>query len=323
MIDMKRIDTHHHYIPPAYLKWLSDLGIKSGGIDWPDWSEDRALKVMDKLNIETAILSLSSPGVFLKDIKIAKTKAREVNEFGADLVRGKPDRFGVFATLPLPDVDSSLEEISYAVDTLHADGIVLLANYQGTYLGDKSFEPVMAEINRRNIPVFLHPNNIPGPEIAGIPAFAADFLLDTVRAVENLVLSGTMQKYKNLKIILAHAGGFVPYAAYRLILPILQHASIVEKFEIEPQKAVNEVLSVFKGFYYDIALSASPTVFPSLLSLVGPDHITYGSDWPFSPEVACEFFSKQFEHYNFDTPAREAIEWKTAKSLFKRFTDPI
>ena len=320
MTETNRIDTHQHYIPPSYAKWISGQGIRPGGIDLPIWSKTAALKMMDKHGIQTGILSVSDPGVNPGDQATARIKAREINEYAAEIVQSNPGRFGFFATLTLPDVEGSILELNNALDECHADGVILLANSRGIYLGDKSFEPLMVELNRRKAVVFIHPGELPGPTIRGIPAFAADFLLDTTRAVVNLVLSGAMDRYPDIKMILAHAGGFVPYAAYRLLLPKLQRANLVRRISIglNQEQELNKELSVFRKFYYDTALSASPTVLPSLLSLVGPDHITYGSDWPFAPKAAVNLFNNELEHYRLSNEQRFEINRGTAETLFPR-----
>ena len=320
MTKTNRIDTHQHYIPPSYAKWLADQGIRPGDVDLPKWSKNAALKMMDKHGVQTGILSVSDPGVNLGDDAVARTKAREVNEYAAEVVQSNPSRFGFFATLTLPDVEGSIIELNYALDELHADGVILLANSRGTYLGDKTFDPLMAELNRRKVVAFIHPGELPGPTIRGIPAFAADFLLDTARAVVNLVLSGAMDRYPDIKMILAHAGGFVPYAAYRLLLPKLQRTNFLKRISIglNQEHELDKELSVFRKFYYDTALSASPTVLPSLLSLVSADHITYGSDWPFAPTAAVNIFNNELERYQLGNPQRYGINRGTAETLFTR-----
>ncbi|MGB8214802.1 MAG: amidohydrolase family protein [Anaerolineales bacterium] len=320
MVKLNRIDTHQHYIPPSYAKWLSSQGIRPGDIDLPEWSKTAALKIMDKHGIQTGILSVSDPGVNLGDQTVARVKAREVNEYAAEVVQSNPSRFGFFATLTLPDVEGSIIELNYAMDECHADGVILLANSRGIYLGDEAFEPLMVELNQRKAIVFVHPGELPGPTIRGIPAFAADFLLDTTRAVVNLVLSGAMDRYPDIKMILAHAGGFVPYTAYRLLLPKLQRATFVKRIALglNQEQGLHTELAVFRKFYYDIALSASPTVFPSLLSLVGPDHITYGSDWPFAPTAAVNLFNNELDRYPLNDEQRYGINRGSAETIFPR-----
>lgn len=171
MPDAARIDTHQHLIPPRYRDVLEARGERPGGIDPPTWSRGRALRVMDANGIATGILSVSTPGAWLGEAGEARRLARYVNEYAAELAGREPDRFGFFATLTLPDVEGALAELTYALDELHADGVVVLANSAGTYLGDPTFEPLLAELDRRDAVVFVHPGELPGPTVDGIPAF--------------------------------------------------------------------------------------------------------------------------------------------------------
>ena len=186
--------------------------------------------------------------------------AREVNEYRAEVVAGRPERFGFFATLTLPDVEGALAEARYALDTLLADGIVLLANNDGRYLGDPGFEPLLEFLHHRRAVVFIHSGELPAPAVPGIPAFAADFLLDTTRTALSLILSGAMEKYSGIKFILAHAGGFVPYIAYRILLTMLNNRELA----LSALAALTDKeQSVLRRFYYDVALSASPRRCPA------------------------------------------------------------
>lgn len=316
-----RIDTHQHIVPPRYAQWLRDQGIRPGGIDLPTWSPSAALKFMDRHGIDTGLLSLSTPGVYLGDVAEACRWARDVNEHTASVVTDRPDRFGFFATLPLPDVDGALTEADYALDTLHADGIVLLANSDGRYLGDPGFGPVLQFLHQREAVVFVHPGELPGPAVPGIPTFTADFLLDTTRTAISLILSGAMDTYHRIKFILAHAGGFVPYISYRILLTIMNTKNKTQQaWTLLNQKhQVPKQLAVLRRFYFDIALSASPASLPSLLEVADPDHITYGSDFPFAPPPAVSFMNKSYERYPLADDLRAAIDRGNSESLFSRF----
>lgn len=302
---MNRIDTHQHVVPPRYEEWLKEKGIRPGGVDVPDWSESAALEFMDGHGIQTGILSLSTPGVHFGDDREARRWAREINVLCADLQDRRPDRFGTFATLPMPDVDGAIEEAAYALDVLKADGIVLIANYEGHYLGDEKFVPLLEFLHEREAVVFVHPGELPAEPVPGIPTFTADFLLDTTRTAISLILSGAMQKYANIRFILAHAGGFVPYIAYRILLTMAKEG-------LAPN------LDVLKQFYYDIALSATPAALPSLLEVADPDHITYGSDFPFAPPIAVDFINGQYDKYPLDPALRAAIDRGNSEALFPR-----
>lgn len=307
MANPRRIDTHHHVVPPEYAAWLRSRGLAAGGLPIPDWSREAALALMDKFSVRTAILSVSTPGVHLGDDTEARHWAREVNEYAASMVRSHPDRFGHFATLCLPDVEGSLRELAHAFDELHADGVVLLANCRGIYLGDARLDPVFDELNRRKAVVFVHPTQPPGLEaLLGLPTFVADFLLDTTRAAIRLAASGTLDRCPDMKVILSHAGGFVPYAAYR--------------FSAAASPTGNPIdgIAQLQKFYFDTALSGSPTALPSLLAFAKPGHVTFGSDWPYAPDVAVGAFTGMYETYAIDAAQRESIDRGAAERLFPR-----
>jgi predicted TIM-barrel fold metal-dependent hydrolase len=301
-----RIDTHHHIVPPAYADWLQSKGVTAGGAAIPKWSVESDLALMDSIGVETAILSVSTPGVNLGDDAEARIKAREVNEFAADVVRKHPTRFGFFATLTLPDVEGSIAEAGYAFDKLKADGIVLYPAVGGTYLGDPSLEPLMEELNRRRAVIFLHPSALSGPEIPGIPPFAADFLLDTVRAAINYARRGCLERYPNLKLILSHGGGFVPYAAERI--------AHICSADGSNQGGIDRL----RRFYFDTALASSPYSLPCLLAFADPTHITFGCDWPYARAERASHFTHLLDDFPLNESQRHAITRGNAEKIFPR-----
>ena len=303
-----RIDMHQHLLPPEFLAALERHGLG----EWAPaaWSAEGALAIMDAHEIATGVLSLSTPGPCLGDEQEARLLTRQINERLAELVKGRPDRFGMFASVPLPDIDGSLEAIRHAYDDLSTDGVVLLASNQGTYLGDPAFEPVMAELDRRAAVVFIHPTHLSGPPAAGVHPVLADFLLDTTRAAINLVLRGIPRRYPNLKIILSHAGGFLPYAAYR----VANLAAVIDQDE-----SYSDVLDGLSTFYFDTALSSSPSALPSLLKFARPGHVLFGSDWPYCTEKTVRFFADGLDHYeDLDAAGHAAINHDNAKVLLPR-----
>ena len=303
----RRIDVHHHVVPPSYGQWLRDRGLAAGGLPIPDWSPEASLELMDERGMETAILSVSTPGVHLGDDAEARARARELNDYVAKVVHDHPTRFGLFATLTLPDVDGALAELTYAFDTLRADGVVLLANSRGLYLGDPRFDPLFGELNRRKAVVFVHPSTLPGIEpLPGVPAFVADFLLDTTRAAIGLARSGTLDRCPDLKVILSHAGGFVPYAAYRIAVAASAAGNPLEG------------IACLKRFYFDTALSSSPTALPSLLAFAEPHHVLFGSDFPYAPAGAVAAFSRLYESFPLPGVQRTSIDRSAAERLFPR-----
>jgi 6-methylsalicylate decarboxylase len=315
----RRIDVHHHIVPAAYVEWLKASGIPdAGGRAFPEWSVESTLRLMDEQSIATAIVSAATPGVHLDPTKLvdgaARANARELNEVGARMAHDHPDRFGFFATLPLPDVDGALAEVAYAFDTLGASGVVLLANTHGRYLGAPEDEPLMAELARRNAVVFVHPAALPGPAVAGVPSFAADFLLDTTRAAYRLVQSGVVRRHPSLAIILSHAGGFVPYASHRLAIAMT----------VETRRPFDELLEDFRSFYFDTALSSTAATLPSLLAFAKPGHVLYGSDWPYAPPPAIGYFTRRLDDFAaLDADGHAAIDRRSAEALFPRFATRV
>ena len=301
-----RIDTHQHIVPPRYGAWLHEQGLSAGGLPIPDWSLEGALDMMQAARIERAVLSISTPGVHLGDDAQARDMAREVNEFCADLVKQHPQRFGFFATLTLPDVEGAIAEARYALDVLKANGVVLLANAGGTYLGDPAWEPLMDELNQRHAVVFVHPSFLPGPSVEGIPAYAADFLLDTTRAALSYAKSGALERYPHLKVILSHGGGFLPYAAERV-------ARVCS-----PDGGNPAGIARLQQFYFDVALSSSPYALPALLAFAKPSHILYGSDWPHAPKARGLHFADMLDAFALSAEQRSAIHRGNALALFPR-----
>ena len=308
---MLRIDTHHHVIPPDYRKALQKAGLgEAGGRELPEWSVEASLQAMADLDVGTAILSVSTPGTaFLPNPVDAAALARDVNDYTAELAAGQPDRFGFFATMPLPDIDVSVAETVRALDGLNADGVVLLANNAGTYLGEEGQDALFAALDDRSAVVLIHPGELPGPTVPDVPPFAADFLLDTTRAAYLLVRNGIRSRYPNIRFILSHAGGFVPYASHRMAVAIMADTG----------RSWVDVLDDFAGFHFDTALSSSAAALPTLLAFAKPGHITFGSDFPFAPTAAGKLFAAGLETYpGIDSATRGAIERTNALALFPR-----
>jgi 6-methylsalicylate decarboxylase len=310
---MLRIDTHHHTVPPDYRKALQKAGIgDAGGRAMPDWSVDLALETMEALSVGTGIMSVSAPGTtFLPKAADAASLARDLNDFNADVVASDPGRFGFFATVPMPHVTESVVETVRALDDLNADGVVLLANHAGTYVGEEGQEDLFAALDARSAVVFIHPAELPGPLIPGNTPWATDFMLDTTRAAYLLVRNEIRRKYPNIRFILSHGGGFVPYTSHRMALAIFADSG----------RNPDETLDDFAGFYFDTALSSTDAALPSLLAFAKPGHITFGSDFPFAPLAASQYFTAGLEKYDgLDAVARAEIDRTNALTLFPRLT---
>ena len=304
MSNAHRIDTHAHIVPDFYRAWLADKGVDAGGLPVPTWSVARTLDFMGRNAIETSIMSVSTPGVEPGDIGEARRMARELNEFSAKIVSDDPGRFGFYATLCLPDVEGALAEAAYALDVLKADGIVLHAHSDGVYLGDAKFDELLDELNRRKAVVFVHPSELPGGTVPGIPAFIADFLLDSVRAAINLARSGTLDRCPDLRMILSHGGGFLPFAAERVAT------------RISPKGSKEDGIRLLRRFHLDTALASSPYSLPSLLAFVEPNHLTFGSDFPYAYDARASEFTSNLDAYAVADPRR--INRGNAEHLFPR-----
>jgi aminocarboxymuconate-semialdehyde decarboxylase len=265
---------------------------------------------MNGEEIAVSVLSLTAPGIDGWPVGEERTGiARRVNDYGADLVQKRPDRFGYFATLPLPDVDAALQEIERAYDRLKVDGIVLHSNYGGIYLADPSFEQVWEELNRRSAVVFVHPTT---PHLVkvlpGIPGPIEDYPAETTRSALNLVIAGFLNRFSSTKIVLSHGGGFLPYAATRF-------AEL--KSSLDSGSTVEELTATMKSFYFDTALCA-PSGFPSLLAFATPGHVVFGSDYPYASESVSKVFTRNMDQYNqFKTGELDQINLG-ARTLFPR-----
>ena len=314
-----RIDVHQHVVPPFWAEALpahggDPSGPRSGDPSHtvlPPWSPDSAIDFMNSQQIATAILSLTAPGITGWDNSGRREMARRVNEYTAGLVAKRPDRFGHFATLPLPDVDGALQELEHALDTLRADGVILLANYGQKYLGDAAFEPLWAALHRRQAVVFVHPGQPPLPTVDGVAGPLVDYPFDTTRTAVQLVLNGIIGRYPGMRIILAHAGGFLPYASHRFA----ELARVFRPDAAEPA----DILSSFQRFYFDTALSSSPAALPSLKAFAGSNRILFGSDFPYvSAGIVASFTGKLDAYDDLTANEQRAISYGNAGALFPR-----
>lgn len=315
-----RIDTHHHLVPPKYAEFLTARGIQPGGIPLPKWTPAKSLRTMDRLGIRAAVLSVSTPGAWVGDQGLVRGMARELNEYTAGVVADNPKRFGFFATLTLPDVDGAIAEAEYAFNELGADGIVLLANTDGKYLHDEAFRPLLEYLNAKGAAVFVHPGELPAPAVAPIPTFAADFLLDTTRAATGLLLTGALEEFPRIRWILAHAGGFLPYVSYRVLLAMVrQEGRLAQaKAMLFRETEVPKRMELLSRFWFDTALSSSPAAFPALLAVADPTRVLYGSDYPFAPARAIGFLNTVYEEQPLDRQLRRQIDHLNAERLFPR-----
>jgi len=267
-----RIDIHHHFAPPA---WIAE--VKGRPMLQPantNWTPGRSIEDMDRGGVAAAVVSITNPGLWFGDAAVTRRLARACNDYGAKLVQDHPKRFGLFASMPLPDVDATLAEIAYAYDTLKADGIGLLTSYGDTWLGNAAYRPVMEELNRRRAVVHVHPtaaNCCRNLDYApGVGPGSMEYGTDTTRAIMGVTFSGDAARFPNIRFIWSHAGGTAPFLAGRI-----DGASNNAK-----DRLPNGFMSELKKFYYDLAGAANKGAIASLLQLVTSAQVLFGTDFP-------------------------------------------
>lgn len=308
------IDTHHHILPDFFWQETENAHAPVGGLAPLRWSKDATISFMNDAGIDVAVVSLSTPGVHTGNSSKARVLARRCNEFSAELVRARPDRFGGFACLPLPDIDASLEELSYALDVLRLDGFVLFTNSNGVYLGDPTLEPVFEELERRKGVVYVHPNPSPDPvaHSLGLPDNLIDFTTDTNRAVAQMHYKGRFARTPNVKYIFSHAGGSIPYLAARF-------AIIDEMGFIPGGEQRGTAAEMFPRIHWDTALSTSDPVLRMLRNVAGIERVLYGTDFPYlRRDMAVNSKQRILQSPELSDSERRAILGRNAARLFPR-----
>jgi predicted TIM-barrel fold metal-dependent hydrolase len=308
------IDVHHHILPDFFWQETNDGAHPVGGIAPPPWDEAGMLSFMDDARIDIAVTSISTPGVHVGDDARARNLARRCNELAAGMIQKRPDRIGGFAALPLPDVDGALNELTYALDVLKLDGVVLFSNVNGVYLGDQRFEPLFEELERRSTVVFVHPNASPDPAAhqLGLPDSLIDFTADTTRAVAEMLYSGRFARTPSVKYILAHAGGVIPYLAGRF--------AIVDEMNVIPGGGSRgTAAAILRRLHYDTALSFSPAVLNMLREVVGLPQVLFGTDNPyFRRDMAVRSADHMRQTTALSEGERQAVLHENAQRLFPR-----
>jgi 6-methylsalicylate decarboxylase len=267
-----RIDVHHHFGPPTWVAAMKGNPLLQ--VPNTTWTPEKSIEDLDRGGGAAAVLSITNPGLYLGDRAQAIRLARECNDFGAKVVQAHPTRFGLFAAMPLPDVDATLKEIAYAYDQIHADGIGFMTSFGDTWLGNPAYKPVMEELNRRNAVVFVHPtaanccrnlNYAPGVHPASM-----EYGTDTTRAITGICFSGDAVRFPNIRWIWSHGGGSMPFLAGRI-------GGAARNFK---EQLPNGLIAELKKFYYDLAGADNVGVVASLQKLVSSDKILFGTDFP-------------------------------------------
>jgi 6-methylsalicylate decarboxylase len=306
-----RVDVHAHFIPPGSVpRAVPAQNFVASPL--PTWTPEFALDFMDRHDIATQLLSLP--------MALSKDEARRINEYGAALVKQRPTRFGLLASLPMDDVAASLSEIAFAFDQLDADGVVMVTNYGGNYLGNDKFEPVFAELNRRSATIFIHPIAPAGYECVacGRPGPVIEFPFDTCRSVADMLYAGVLSRHENLRFILSHAGGALPTLAPRLgtigTLPWVAH---------RPELTQETVLAQLARLYFDTAIAGTAASVGPVLELTKADHIVFGSDFPPASEPVIDQNIAALSALTCMSDVEKSAINQNARRLFRRFATQI
>jgi predicted TIM-barrel fold metal-dependent hydrolase len=301
---VKRIDVHHHFLAPFHREVLQ---VNRGSAALPNWTVEGSLQDMEKAGVATAILSVMQPGVWFGDVEQGRSLARRCNDFAAQLVKDHPGKFGMFATVPLPDTEGSLTEIEYSLDVLKADGIALLTSYYDKYLGDPAFLPVFEELNRRRAVVYVHPTT---PDccralVKGIPVGTIEFATDTTRTITSLIFgaAGTAFKCPDVRFIWSHSGGTLPFLTGRLIRLARDRQDV---------RMPDGPIAILRRYNYEIAQGNTAGQLAALMKLVPVSQVMFGTDYPFVAGIeAVEGLSD----YRFSEADQRAIERDNAMKL--------
>jgi 6-methylsalicylate decarboxylase len=276
----RRVDVHHHFYPPQYLEAMrKTAGHDRGGVNFPGvatWTPAKTLEEMDKHGVQTAILSLSPPGARMLDKEGNRNLARTCNEFAIQVGRDHPGRFGLFAPVPMPDVEGTLKEIEYALDTLKADGIQLMTSYGNKWIGDPEYNEVFEELNRRKALVYVHPLASPCSTdlMEWVPDALIEYPHDTSRAVLSMLFSGTLARCPDIRFIFSHSGGTIPFLSGRIL-----HSGSNRLLLDRVPKGVDHEL---RKLHYDVALACFKPALAALFAYIPESQVLLGSDYPFS-----------------------------------------
>lgn len=313
----KKWDLHHHIVPEFYVTEMKKMGISVAGIQWPDWNPQKSLKIMDKFHIEKAFVSISAPGIYFRDTEFSIELSRKCNQYIADMIQEYPSRFGGFGSVTLPDVESAIKEAEYVLDDLKLDGIAMLSNVEGYYLGHGSFVPFYEVLNNRKAVIYVHPNEVPGKK---------DFMFlnplylwqnDTTTAILDFIQSGFHLKFPNIKWVFSHGGGIIS-----TLFP-----AVVEHLKLSNPKIESELDTWKNQIFLDTASKAYDDQLPYLLSFSDWRHVVFGGDIGWANETAVNEVIKAYssidEKYGMTEEQIKDIFMDNAQRLFSNKSLPI
>ena len=304
------VDVHSHVITPEFVSAIKNEGrLMDEGFPLPKYDVESHLKWMNEAGVETSILTLAAPQ------PSSAVVVRKTNETAARIKREHPGRYLFCAALPLPDVDAAIREVKYALDTLGADGIKLATNVQGQYLGAPELDTLFAVLNERHAVVILHPHR-PEPVNREVmkqtPLAMQEYLSETTRAVTNIISRNVLARYPGVKVVVPHCGAYLPLAVPRMksLAPVMQANKLVGDIDWDAN---------LSALYYDLAGTHSPEVIRMMLTITTPDHLLYGSDYPYvAPQVLTQSLARMKQYLTTEqdlAPFKEMILWKNAKWL--------
>ena len=302
-----RFDVHAHYVPPGVAQ-LKPVGGHFAATPMPQWSPEIALAFMDRHGIATQLLSVP--------VALPPAAAHAANAYGAQIVKQNPKRFGLLAALPMADIAATLTEIDHAFDTLCADGVIMMTNYAGDYLGHPKYEPVFAALDRRRAPVFVHPADPACFECVacGRPGPVIEFPMDTCRTVTDMLYAGVLRRFSSINFILSHGGGALPALAHR-IASIGTLAFVPHPPEMTRKTALNDLSKL----YFDTAIAGTASSIVPVLQLAGADHLVFGTDFPPATESVIKENIEALDGLTcMSNRARAAIS-HNGRRLFARF----
>ena len=305
------MDVHSHLITPEFVSSLEKEGrLMDEGFPLPKYDVYNHLKWMDEAGVETSVLTLAAPQ------PTSAQTVRQTNEAAARIKKEHPGRFLFCAALPLPDVSKAIEEAKYALDVLKADGIKLATNIDGQYLGAPELDTLFSVLNERKAVVILHPHR-PEPVNQQVmqqtPLAMQEYLSETTRAVSNMISRNVLARYNNIKVIVPHCGAYLPLAIPRMksLTPVMQTNKMVGEIDYEAN---------LRTLYYDLAGAHSPEVIRMLLTITTPEHLLYGSDYPYvAPQVLTQSLARMKDYLSKEpdlAPLRKMILYQNAKWLF-------
>ena len=333
------VDVHSHIITPEFISSLENEGrLLDEGFPLPKYNVESHLKWMDEAGVETSVLTLAAPQPSSAEV------VRQTNEAAARIKREHPGRFLFCAALPLPDVNAAIREAIYALDTLKADGIKLATNVRnseshqaclngrvvtdedevnvsGQYLGAPELDTLFSVLNERRAVIILHPHR-PEPVNRQVmqqtPLAMQEYLSETTRAVTNMISRNVLARYNHIKVVVPHCGAYLPLAIPRMksLTPVMQANKMVGEIDYEAN---------LRTIYYDLAGAHSPEVIRMLLTITTPDHLLYGSDYPYvAPQVLTQSLARMKDYLSKEpdlAPFREMILSENARWLFGQTAD--